>query len=96
MFDEAAMMLPIVLKCPSPGCTCGHGGARWRTPPFPEDIAMGLMDIHRDAAHGQQIGGGDGEVRDGGGDVAAHEGGVQISSLSGPGQAPVSKRYRAQ
>jgi hypothetical protein len=33
------------------------------------------MDIHRAGAHGQQVGGGGGEVRDGGGDVAVHDGG---------------------
>jgi hypothetical protein len=65
MFDKAAMMLPTVLKCPSLGCTRGHGRAWWRTPPLSEDIAMELMDFHRADAHGQQIGGGDGEVCDG-------------------------------
>ena len=45
MFDKAAMMLPTVLKCPSLGCTRGHGRAWWRTPPLSEDIAMELMDF---------------------------------------------------
>ena len=65
MFTEAAMTLPTVLECPSLGCTRGNGGARWRTPPLSENIAMELMDFHRADAHGQQIGGGDGEVCDG-------------------------------
>jgi hypothetical protein len=61
-FDETAMLLPTVLVCPTTGCSMGDGGARWRTPPLTEKIAMQLMDYHRADVHGQQIGGGGEEV----------------------------------
>jgi hypothetical protein len=53
----------------------GDGGARWRIPQLTEKIAMQLMDYHRADVHGQQIGGGGEEVRDGGGDEAVHDAG---------------------
>ena len=81
MFDKAAMVLPTVLECQTPGCTCGHGGAWWSTPPRSEDVAMEMMDIHR-AAHGQQIGGGGGDVCVGGGDEAVNDTGWSWPSSS--------------
>ena len=74
-FNETAMLLPTVLECPTTGCTHGDGGARWRTKPFSEHLAMMMMDCHRAAAHGQQADGGGEEVCDDGVGEAIHDGG---------------------
>jgi hypothetical protein len=90
MFKEATMLLPTVLECPTEWCNHGEGGARWSTQPLTENIAMEMVFMVNSTEEvvGQFVMVGVVELF-----VMV---GIQVDFLSGPGQAPVSKRYRAQ
>ena len=114
MFEEDALLhifidkMPMELECPNPGCNHGEGGARWKTQPLSEAVALEMWKAHRADAHGQQIRGVVGKflmvglfmmvglfVMMGWVELFVMLG-IKVNFLSGPGQAQISKRYRAQ
>ena len=68
MFDENNLLdifineMPVQLECTTPGCNHGEAGIRWKTQPLTEYVAQEMLKLHRTAAHGQEIDGGDGDV----------------------------------
>lgn len=49
---EDVNMLDLTMECTVPTCKLGAGGAVWKTTPMPADIAMQLLDRHRQDNHG--------------------------------------------
>ena len=43
------------LKCTHNGCTEGEGGARFKTPALPPQVAQEYLELHIKDAHGRQI-----------------------------------------
>ena len=85
MFDEATMLSPTVLDCPTQGCNHGEGGARWRTQPIAMELRL-MVTSHCVNSTVEVVG------------LFVMVGvvelfmkvGIKINFLSGPGQAPIS------
>ena len=44
-----------VFECTYNGCTEGEGGARWKTPAFPTQVAKEYLELHIEDAHGRHV-----------------------------------------
>ena len=43
------------LECPSPNCTLGDNGARYKTPELEGGIAMQMLVMHKELNHNQPV-----------------------------------------
>jgi hypothetical protein len=44
-----------VFECTYNGCTEGEGGAKWKTPAFPTQVAKEYLELHIEDAHGRHV-----------------------------------------